>query len=335
MFFEQKKVIKDTYHVGVNNRQSVFNVAYGVDQNFLFGSMISMTSLLMNNSDISFCFHIFTDYIDEDYKTKIEQLSSQYNCEIFVYLVACDELKILPSTKNWSYAMYFRFIACDIIGTHQERMLYLDADIICKNSIQKLVNLNLDNRFAAVVKDGDSHFWNERANIFGVPEISNGYFNSGVMLVNLKNWTERNITEESMKMLLDPEVQKKLKFPDQDVLNILLCKEIIFLEGDYNTQTSINFELQCEKNSIYPHHILDKTVFIHYIGPTKPWHIWAQYPISEYFLVAKNNSPWKRDSLLKAHSTSLLRYQAKHQIHQRKCLQGFWSYLQYFCAKMR
>ncbi|WP_392566294.1 glycosyltransferase [Utexia brackfieldae] len=335
MFFERQLVIKETYHIGNKGTNGAFNVAYGVDKNFLLGSMISMASLLMNNSSTHFSFHLFTDYFNEDYQAKLKQLSAQYHCDISVYLVDCDELKKLPSTKNWSYAMYFRFLALDFIHIDEDRVLYLDADVVCKNSVQKLVDLVLDNYTAAVVKDGDSNFWFERSKTFEVPEISNGYFNSGVMLVNLKNWLKSHITERAMKMLSNPETQAKLVFPDQDVLNILLCKDILFLDNHYNTQTSINFELQCKNNQKYPHPIIDETVFIHYIGPTKPWHIWAKYPVSDYFYLAKKHSPWQDSPLIGALSTSSLRYQAKHQIHQGKYLHGIWRYLKYFCAKLR
>lgn len=43
------------------------NVSYGVDKNFMFGSGVSITSVLMNNQDINFSFHLFTDYIDDEY----------------------------------------------------------------------------------------------------------------------------------------------------------------------------------------------------------------------------------------------------------------------------
>lgn len=335
MFFERQKIIKDIISFGPNRTNETFNVAYGIDKNFLFGSMISMTSLLMHNSYTHFSFHIITDYIDDDYNLKIQQLSQQYDADITVYLVDCDELRKLPSTKNWSHAMYFRFLAVDFINIQGDRILYLDADITCNNSIQELMTINLDDNIAAVVKDGNADFWQERAKFFNVSEIANGYFNSGVMLIQLKNWADNKITEKAIKMLSDPDIQKKLTFPDQDVLNILLCKEIIYLEHIYNTQTSINFELQCKKNKNYDHPISDETVFIHYIGPTKPWHKWARYPIAKYFNFAKNNSPWKDSSLINAHSSSLLRYQAKHQLHQGRYIQGLLKYLSYFYAKIK
>ena len=37
---------------------SSFHVAYGIDQNFLFGCGVSITSVLLHNNDVSFVFHV-------------------------------------------------------------------------------------------------------------------------------------------------------------------------------------------------------------------------------------------------------------------------------------
>ncbi|MGK2888720.1 MAG: glycosyltransferase [Candidatus Malihini olakiniferum] len=47
---------------------------------------------------------------------------------------------------------------------------------------------------------------------------------------------------------------------------------ILFLDKKYNTQFSINYEIKYKSGETYPHYINDNTVFIHYIGSTKPWH---------------------------------------------------------------
>ncbi|EOW1723650.1 glycosyltransferase, partial [Citrobacter freundii] len=58
----QKHVIDSSTH----EKSKKLSVAYGVDRNFLFGSGISMTSVLVNNPDIDIHFYIVTDYIDDD-----------------------------------------------------------------------------------------------------------------------------------------------------------------------------------------------------------------------------------------------------------------------------
>nr|WP_255487192.1 glycosyltransferase [Arsenophonus endosymbiont of Bemisia tabaci] len=50
-----------------------FNIAYGVDKNFLLGAAISINSVLINNIDTNFNFHLFTDYIDDEYIQRFQK----------------------------------------------------------------------------------------------------------------------------------------------------------------------------------------------------------------------------------------------------------------------
>lgn len=72
-------------------------------------------------------------------------------------------------------------------------------------------------------------------------------------------------------MLKDPEVVQRITHLDQDVLNILLVNKARFVDKKFNTQFSLNYEL---KDSVI-NPVDAETVFVHYIGPTKPWHSWG------------------------------------------------------------
>ncbi|MGC6761959.1 glycosyltransferase, partial [Escherichia coli] len=75
----------------------------------------------------------------------------------------------------------------------------------------------------------------------------------------------------------------KITHLDQDVLNVLLNGKVKFISEKYNTRYSINYELKDKVDNP----VNDDTVVIHYVGPTKPWHEWADYPVSRSFLIAK------------------------------------------------
>ncbi|ENA0807100.1 glycosyltransferase, partial [Providencia rettgeri] len=237
-----------------------------------------------------------------------------------------------PSTKNWSYATYFRFIIADYFSNQLDRMIYMDADIMCQGTLQPLLNIPFkDDEIAAVVPERDSIWWQKRADALGIPSIASGYFNAGFLVLNLVNWLKFDISTKAMDLLSQDVVKAKLSYLDQDILNMLLTGKVIYLDGKYNTQYSINYELQKGKKE---NPITSETVLIHYIGPTKPWHEWANYPTAQPFINAKNASPWKDIPLLKANSSNHLRYCAKHLIQQRKYSQGIANYIQYFVRKV-
>lgn len=327
------KVIKSTldYNYSNNYHNEKLDISYGIDKNFLFGCGVSIASILIANPTLNFIFHVFTDFFSDDDKQRFEALSEQYSTRVIIYIVDCEQLKSLPSTKNWSYATYFRFIIADYLSDKLDKLLYLDADIACKGSVQELIDYKFsEHEIAAVVMEGNDDWWVKRAESLQTPGLSSGYFNAGFLLINITLWSKNNISSKAIEMLKDKEVVQRITHLDQDVLNILLVENRRFVDKKFNTQFSINYELKTE--TVCP--VNNNTVFIHYIGPTKPWHTWGIYPVAKSFLDAKSNSPWKDVELLKPKNSHQLRYAAKHMINQKKYISGMVSYFQYFKLKI-
>lgn len=335
MFFNKENAV--TKQIDLSSSDTVIgdgslHVSYGIDRNFLYGCGISIASLLKANSDISFSFHVFTDYFDDEQSRLFKALAEQYKTSIKIYLVDCEQLRSLPSTKNWSYATYFRFIIADYFSNQLERVIYMDADIMCQGSLKPLLDIQFEqDEIAAVVPERDKVWWQKRADALGIPSIASGYFNAGFLVLNLVNWSKFDISTKAMELLSQETVKAKLSYLDQDILNMLLTEKVIYLDGKYNTQYSINYELQKGKKE---NPITSDTVLIHYIGPTKPWHEWANYPTAQPFIDAKNASPWKDIPLLKAKSSNHLRYCAKHLSYQKRYFACIKNYLKYLLKKV-
>lgn len=90
-------------------------------------------------------------------------------------------------------------------------------------------------------------------------------------MINTAQWAAQQVSARAIAMLNEPEIIKKITHPDQDVLNMLLADKLIFADIKYNTQFSLNYQLK--ESFINP--VTNDTIFIHYIGPTKPRHDWA------------------------------------------------------------
>ncbi|MDX5629726.1 MULTISPECIES: lipopolysaccharide 3-alpha-galactosyltransferase [unclassified Brenneria] len=338
MYFNKNDVITETIEFSFSaepESKPALNISFGTDKNFLFGCAISIASILMNNPSQQLAFHVFTDTLENDEREKFRELAQQYNTTITFYIVNCGWLKQLPSTKNWSYAIYFRFIITDYFSNTLDKIVYLDSDITCNGSLQELIDLDISHHIIAAVAEGSHNWWAKCAQRLATPTIEKGYFNSGFLLINLKKWHEFNVTQKTMSLLTDNKTKGKISYPDQDILNILLPGHILFLDKKYNTQFSINYELKCKPGQTYPHPINDSTVFIHYIGPTKPWHAWADYPSTRFFQQAKQHSPWKDMPLQEPQDANQLRYCAKHMFHRKKRISAIYFYWCYFLKKIK
>lgn len=334
MYLDNKEFILseiDCNYASAGEEQT-FNICYGLDKNFLFGCGISIASILLTNPQAKFTFHVFTDYFSDDFREQFDLLAKENNTRIIIYLINCESLKKLPSTKNWSYATYFRFIIADYFTGKLEKILYLDADIACKGSVQELIDLEYNsNEIAAVVIEGNDKWWKRRAEHLSTPGLSNGYFNAGFLLINIPAWAADNISARAIELLSDPEVANIITHLDQDVLNILLVGKVRFIDKKFNTQYSLNYELK----AVSTNPVQDSTVFVHYIGPTKPWHSWSGYPVSTFFYQGKEASPWRTVPLLEPGNALQCRYAAKHFLKQKKTMEALRCWAKYYLYKIK
>ncbi|WP_272732392.1 lipopolysaccharide 1,2-glucosyltransferase RfaJ, partial [Escherichia coli] len=275
------------------NTAESLNVAYGVDSNYLDGVGVSITSIVINNRHVNLDFYIIADVYNDDFFQKVEKLAEQYQLRITLYRINTDNLQCLPCTQVWSRAMYFRLFAFQLLGVTLNGLLYLDADVVCKGNISQLLHLEFNGAVAAVVRDVDP--MQEKAVVrLSDPELRGQYFNSGVVYLDLKKWTEAKLTEKALSILMSKD--SIYKYPDQDVMNVLLKGMTIFLPREFNTIYTIKSELKDKTHQKYKELIKEDTLLIHYTGATKPWHKWAIYPSVKYYKIALERSPWKDDS---------------------------------------
>jgi lipopolysaccharide biosynthesis glycosyltransferase len=121
---------------------------------------------------------------------------------------------------NTSFSPYslLRLLALDYIS--EDRLLYLDADIMTCDDLSKLYDLDMGQAEVAAVQDHIGLYW-----------MGKGYFNSGVLLFNLALCRQSGYFERSLRYL----THHHLWMPDQTSLN-RSAKEKHLLPECYNDQ---------------------------------------------------------------------------------------------------
>ncbi|MBX8766285.1 glycosyltransferase [Shigella sonnei] len=316
----------------IANTDRVLNIAYGIDRNFLFGAAVSMQSVVMHNPDLAVKFHLFTDYIDEDYLQRVNAFTSKNaNVEVRIYKVSSAFIDIFPSLKQWSYATFFRLVAFQYLSETIENLLYIDADVICKGSLAGLLDINFDgDKFAAVIKDVP--FMQEKpAKRLAIEGLPGNYFNAGVVYLQLEAWAKNDFMNKAIAMLASDPQHTKYKCLDQDILNILFFGHCIFISGDYDCFYGIDYELKNKSDEDYKKTITDDTKLIHYVGVTKPWNDWTNYPCQKYFNEAYQASCWNDVEFIPA--TNEKQYQVKYQ-HAKKNGDTFNAFIYFIKFKL-
>ena len=267
--------------------QKAINIAFGVDANFARPMGVAMTSIILNNRNQNIIFHIFTDGLNECDKIRLKLLAEINHIIIKIYYIDISIFKNLKTTTNWSVATYYRFIMCKGLYGEVEKVLYLDADIICLKQIQELFNIDMNGKTIMAVHDIiDSYNFPIRMKKINIK--SGNYFNAGVLLIDINKWNEKNISERAFELLLNN--MEKYDYLDQDVLNVTLENDVCFINKNYNY---IYNKEQSQKDNL-----VDVIKLLHYATVQKPWYTWYNYPLGESFIKYASQSPWKDVPLL-------------------------------------
>lgn len=279
------------------------NIVLICDDNYAMPTAVTIKSII-ENANMRCSVNVFTVELS---KTNIDMLERLSNDKVTVIVHKVDvekykdKLDKINQKTHVSPAALIKFELCNLFPSNVKSVLYIDSDIIIKDSLEKLFKLDLEGYLLAA----SFEFWNYVVNIrensdYSVP---NFYFNSGVMLMNLEEFRKNNIStklwEEKIRQSQDP--KNKSLLMDQDVFNTICSKKCKPLDimYNFNPQFSRNELVRIEWiNKIYHSkynsvdQLFDDAHIIHYVGKEdKPWkylsgmyrELWDKYYVKAGF----------------------------------------------------
>jgi len=258
----------------------VQNYLYCFDENYNKQALCSINSLLKNTKEEIRIFIVHKNPESfEKYKSLIDKKSKLSSLVVYKF----DKKNIdFPNIEeaHVSEATYYRFFINEYLPKDIEEVFYLDADIICNNDPSVhyknfLLELNKSKHIIAVKTEWKDDFTVDgyHDEFYRLDLTSKKYFNAGVMLINLNRWRNSNVQEKLI------EEQKKLKGKillwDQDVLNSFFDGRYLELDGFLNHNLDIFVSSKIKNTFIkeIDEKILNKIIFIHYSGKSKPWSV--------------------------------------------------------------
>ena len=190
--------------------------------------------------------------------------------------------KQLPDMFYYTLAAYYRLFI-ETAFPQYDKAIYLDCDLILMTDIAKLYNEDLgDNLVAAVFEqntDRDERFTNYVKDIIGIPPKT--YFNSGVMLMNLKEFRNFKVQERFLNMLTTYNFD--CLAPDQEYLNTICHGKVKYLPTGWNKHS-------------FPEPPEGELKICHYALANKPWH-YADTINGEHFWNYAKKSQFYNDIL--------------------------------------
>lgn len=270
---------------------SKIRIVSACDDNYVQHLAVMLCSLLENTQKQSqIDINIIDGGILEENKAKLDNFIYQkYHLNVNYLTIDARIYQDFPISYHFTHTIYYR-ISIPLLFEHNvDKVLYLDSDIVIKDDVSKLWDIDLNNYFLAAV---ESPSFGDRYSDLNMPEDSK-YFNSGVLLINLEMWRKHNITETTIKFIQNH--QDKIIWWDQDSLNSVLCNRWLLLPLRWNQQAYFFEKDQYQKNSHRPDFLeaVENPAIIHFSSFHKPWEYINKHPYKyEYFDYLKL-TPWK------------------------------------------
>lgn len=246
------------------------NLLVTLDQGYIPQLIVLLTSIRINHPDGCFDLYLLHQSLNE------EQLAPAAACcqkaGILFHPIRVDEtlFENAPTNSRYPKEMYYRLLAPFLLPSHLEKVLYLDPDILVINPLYALWETDLsDYLFAAAAHTGKTELSNNVNRIR--LKTDHDYYNSGVLLMNLKKGRDMIRREEIFAFVA--EHGSELFLPDQDVLNALYGSEVLALDDaiwNYDARNYRNYLLRSGGVRDMKW-VMQQTSILHFCGRAKPW----------------------------------------------------------------
>ncbi len=240
------------------------NIFFNVNDLYVKYMSVTMASILINTKrDVSF--YVISSDITEKSKKNIEKLKRIKDFDIEYIDIDSKKMDLIPesSRSDISIETNYRFLVSSL-KPEMKKCIFLDADLVVDKDISKLWDIHIEDNYMAAVKDritfSSSYSW---VHNLPLPEKFT-YVNTGVAIMNLDLWRKDNIEQKIFEYA--QKYRDILKFPDQDILNIVLAPKIYYLENKFNADCNHEYFIEEERKKAF----LNSVVF-HWVGYNKPW----------------------------------------------------------------
>ena len=248
------------------------NLLVTLDENYLGPLFTMLYSLHINDPQAKVHLWLIHSAMPPEALEKTQHYCRSFGWQI-TPLEAEDSLfEGAPVLRYYTKAMYYRLLAFCILPEQVDRVLYLDPDTLILNPLSPLYHLPLEGMlYAACCHTGLSQITGpvNRARLHSSEDT--GYFNSGVLLMDLK--AQRQNIQPNEIFDYARTHASELILPDQDILNALFAERILPVDDtlyNYDVRQYDAYRLLSsgEKTMDW---VMENTAILHFCGRFKPW----------------------------------------------------------------
>jgi UDP-glucose:(glucosyl)LPS alpha-1,3-glucosyltransferase len=308
---------------------NAFHIAFCVDNHYFRAMGAMIASIIAHNPARQFVFHVFAFSVSEDNALRMKEIEKNPNIKVVPHVVdksIFHEFSEMIASSYYSLSTFTRLIVPSALKDVTDKVLYLDADMLCLGSLDELVTMDLTGTIALVAEDvgwSTPTGWDGRYSVLGMKDKR--YFNAGSLYINIPEWERNHVSQAAIKVLLSK--REKLAFNDQDALNIVLDGRVRYISIRWNYIYSMIADLKRGKLSMDS---VDDAAIVHFAGLIKPWNNWSDHEAREIYvryhaLSAWNDTPLDREPL----NHKEMRICSRSLMKRGKIAQGIYWYLRF------
>ncbi len=284
-------MLQNQAHRASSANDEAWHIAFCVDNHYFRAMGAMLASLVANNPSRHFVFHVFAFAISADNTRRMRSIEANPNIKVVPHLVAPEtfaEFAEMIAKSYYSLSTFTRLIVPATLKEQTDRVLYLDADMLCVGDLEELMAMDLEDTTALVVDDVGWETANGRDGRYSVLGLKHPrYFNAGMLYINIPVWEKNKVSEAAIRALVsNPE---KLSFNDQDALNIVLDGQVRYIPVKWNYIYSMIADLKQGRQSMTP---VGDARIIHFAGLVKPWIDWSGHAARELYVRYHALSAW-------------------------------------------
>ena len=277
------------------------NILLCTDDLYAMPTGVLMHSIGEHDQNVNY-YVLVDDAFSEDNRQKLTDIANRYSSKITFFTITQEQTANMPvmredQPKYVTKSAYNRLFAASKLPKEVEKIIYLDGDIVVRKSLLPLWETDIDGYAVGVVNDMDElkHIESRRLPY----DMNDGYFNSGVLLINVKYWRDHNCIENFYE--ITEKYQDLLTLFDQDILNIAFHNRKKWLPVTYNMQNGFLYK----KESMWyvPEIATDVNVMkhdpviVHFSTWDKPWKLECFHPYCKDWRKFFFRSVWRNDRL--------------------------------------
>lgn len=259
------------------------NIVVASDNNFVQHCAVTLLSLLKHNRDV--CIFLLTEGLTEDNEQELTHLVESEGGRLHLCKVPGDIVQHFPMSKlasgHISIATYYRLFVTRLLPETLDKVIYLDCDMVVRGSLEELWNTDLQDKALAAVYQ--PHWWADHNLAWERLYIPRefGYFNAGMLVMNLKFLREFGFQDKAIRYINDN--FDRIISHDQDVLNSLLHKFAVGVSPRWNYLSGL-LSGRTDSN-ISP-------VIVHFVSVPKPWQYGCRNPYTHEYYEILRETKW-------------------------------------------